>query len=171
MTFTAHIGAGVIGAYLIDALIFHRPMTPETMGVAIGLSLLPDLDSVYVLTATKNWHLKDRNRHHRFFSHTPLFFLSLALLLTPFLNLRALTLFVGLTLLHLVLDSWATDDGIMWLWPFRERQYALVPIQERGPELFGMTYYRQRYFRQWYVALAELLLLLGGLLVGVQVVG
>jgi len=48
LTPIAHISAGVGRRFLLDSFVFHRPPSAETLGVAVGLSLLPDLDAPLV---------------------------------------------------------------------------------------------------------------------------
>jgi hypothetical protein len=148
LTPIAHIGAGVVGAFLLDTFIFHRPLSTETLALAAGLSLLPDLDTLAVAALKRNRSLKERNDHHTSFSHTPLFYLGLALILALFLPQRIVAFFGILSLLHLGLDSWATDDGIMWLWPHSNQQYALLPIPIRDDDIYGWRYYRHHYLQE-----------------------
>jgi hypothetical protein len=148
LTPIAHIGAGVVGALLLDTFVFHRPLSAETLGLAVGLSMLPDLDAPIVAAMKRNWPPKERNDHHTSFTHTPFFFLALALILAPFLPVRGVVFFGALTMLHLALDSWATDDGIMWLWPRTDKQYTLLPVPIRDDDLYGWRYYRCHYFQE-----------------------
>jgi membrane-bound metal-dependent hydrolase YbcI (DUF457 family) len=127
LTPIAHISAGVVGAFFLDTFVFHRPLTPETLELAVGLSLLPDLDAVVVAARKRNWPPRERNGHHLSFTHTPLFYLVIALILAPFLSVRGMVFFGALAMLHLVLDSWATDDGIMWLWPLPTNNTRCCP--------------------------------------------
>jgi hypothetical protein len=147
LTPIGHIGAGVVGALLLDSFVFHRPPTAETLSLTVGLSLLPDLDAPVIAALRGNWPLRRRNDHHTSFTHTPLFYLVTALMLAPFVPVRGVVFFLALTMLHLALDSWATDDGIMWLWPRTDRQYALLPVPLRDDDLYGWRYYRYHYFQ------------------------
>jgi hypothetical protein len=148
LTPMGHIGAGVVGACLLDSLVFNRAPTAETLALAVGLSLIPDLDAPVVAALRGNWPLKRRNGHHTAFTHTPLFYLAMTLLLAPFVPARGLVFFGVLTMLHLALDSWATDDGIMWLWPHTDTQYALLPVPIRDDEYYGWRYYRYHYVQK-----------------------
>jgi hypothetical protein len=166
LTPIAHIGAGVVGAFLLDTLIFHRPVTTETLGLAMGLSLLPDLDIPVVAVRSQNWPPRERNNHHTSFTHTPLFYLAVTLALALFLPTRVVVLFGALTLLHLAFDSWATDDGIMWLWPCRKKQYTLFPASARGDDVYGWRYYRHHYLQEHrHAAWTEMGLMAMGLVV------
>ncbi len=166
MTPIGHIGAGVLGAFLLDTLVFHRPPTTETLGLAVGLSLIPDLDAPTVAALRGNWPLRRRNDHHTSFTHTPLFYLAIGIILAPFIPIRGVVFFGVLTMLHLALDSWATDDGIMWLWPRTNRQYALLPVSLRGDQIYGWRYYRYHYLQERQpAAWAEIGLAAAGLMV------
>jgi hypothetical protein len=167
LTFIAHIGAGVVGAFLLDTLVFHRPLATETLGLAVGMSLLPDMDSLVVAALKRNWPFgAGKNEHHSSFTHTPFFYLAMASVLAQFVPARWVVFFVALTLLHLALDSWATDDGIMWLWPHTERQYALLPVPVRDDDIYGPHFYGRYYFEERRpAAWAEVGLVIMGLLV------
>ena len=77
---------------------------------------------------------------------------------------QAVVLFVVVTLGHLMLDSWATDDGIMWLYPFRRKQYALLPRPIHAGGLYGKEFYKHYYSLRHFLV-AESALVLGGLVV------
>lgn len=148
MTPIAHIGAGVVGAFLLDTFVFHRPLTTETLALSVGLSLLPDLDAPVVAALRGNWPPKERNDHHSSVTHTPLFYLAIALMLVTFVSIRGGAFFGLMAMIHLALDSWATDDGIMWLWPHKDKQYALLPVPVRDDDVYGWRYYGRYYFQE-----------------------
>lgn len=170
MTPTGHIGASIAAAYTVERLIFKNDVTPVSLGLAALIGILPDLDTPLVLALTGNWKLRTRNSHHQFITHTPFFYLLLTLLLSLFMSVRAVTLFSLLTFLHLVLDSWATDDGIMWKWPKAgdRTQYSLFPQVVHVSDVHGWEYYVRHYFRTWHTTLPELLFLCGGMLILVR---
>ena len=166
MTPIGHIGAGVVGAFLLDTLIFHRPPNTETLSLAVGLSLIPDLDAPVVAALRGNWPLRRRNDHHTSFTHTPFFYLAITLMLAPFVPIRGVVFFGVLTMLHLALDSWATDDGIMWLWPYTENQYALLPVPIRDDDFYGWRFYRHHYLqKRRHAVFTEIALAATGLMV------
>jgi len=164
VTSGAHLGAGIISAYILESFVFNRPVTPATLSLAIGLSMLPDLDALWVRARQQRRGTHGHNNHHTLPSHTPIFYLVIALAAAIGLSWQASVLFTVITLGHLVLDSWATDDGIMWLYPFRRKQYALLarPIHKGG--LYGKAFYKQ-YYQHWHFVVAESALLVGGLIV------
>jgi len=132
--------------------------------VVIGLSLLPDVDTIWVRANQQRQGFQGRVNHHEYFSHTPALYLIAALILACWAPWQTVLLFVGVTLGHLVLDSWATDDGIMWLYPFRRKQYALLPRPIHGDGLYGREFYRHYYSLRHFLV-AESALVLGGLAV------
>jgi len=173
MTLTGHIGASVAAAYAVERFVFKSEVTPVSLGLAALIGILPDLDTLLILALTRNWRLRARNAHHQFFTHTPFFYLLLTLLLSLFMPIHAVVLFGLLTILHMVLDSWATDDGIMWKWPKAgdRTQYSLFPQVAHVDGVHGWEYYAKYYFRTWYTALPELVFLCGGVLVMIQTPG
>jgi|GEM_PF-3905619 len=126
----------VIAGLAVASVIRKRGSRHSTLFylVAIGFSLLPDLDlvPVYVAGATRAiWH--------RTFTHSIIFclFLSWLLSLVPSLNIkfgrgRVFVLSTTLLLCHLALDYFCIDEnspyGIMLLFPFSSRFHmAAVP--------------------------------------------
>jgi hypothetical protein len=134
------------------------------VGLAIGLSLLPDLDAIVVRARQHRQGTVGHNDHHRLLTHTPLFYLIMAAILACFMAWQSALFFLVFTLGHLVLDSWATDDGIMWFYPLRRRQYALWPRPIHAGGLYGKEFYKQ-YYRLWHFFVAESALVVGGLFV------
>jgi hypothetical protein len=153
LTSGAHIGAGILRAYILQSAL-HQPVTPVMVGVAIGLGLLPDFDAILVRARQHRQGAVGHNQHHAMFTHTPLFFLMIAAVLSLWLSLQSVMFFLVITLGHLMLDSWATDDGIMWLYPLRRKQYALLPRPIHAGGLHGLDF-----------LVAESLLISGGLIV------
>ena len=163
MTSGAHVGAGVVSICLLESVL-QQPATPVMVGIAIGLSLLPDLDAIVVRARQHRQGKVGHNNHHTLFTHTPLFYLIAAAILACLMAWQSVLFFLAITLGHLVLDSWGTDDGIMWLYPFRRRQYALLPRPIHAGGLYGKEFYKQ-YYRLWHFFVAESALVVGGLLV------
>ncbi len=124
------------------------------------MGLLPDLDSL-LATARGHRPTKGRLRHHRSVTHTPLFYLLMTLLVSLIVPAQKAVLFGILAFLHLVLDSWSTDDGIMWLWPLSRRQFSLFPRDLHAGGVYGLTFYR-RHMRCAQMIVPELLFVLGG---------
>lgn len=124
--FIAHLPAG----YILSKLAIQRDSVYKTslIGVALVCSVLPDADLAY-------FYLVDQRRHahHDYVTHTPVFWLAIASLLTLGLVIfrkREWLIFVliGLLsmLLHLAMDSVAAD--IRWLFPFSDRGFNLVQV-------------------------------------------
>ncbi|MBB4569828.1 metal-dependent hydrolase [Rhizobium leucaenae] len=124
--FIAHIPAG----YILSKLVIQRDAIYKRslLGVALVCSVLPDVDLAY-------FYLVDlrRHAHHDYVTHTPIFWLVMAGLLTVGLvacRKTARLIFVGIgllsILLHLALDTVAAD--IRWLYPFSDRGVNLVQV-------------------------------------------
>jgi len=135
-----HIGASLVLACAIERLVFHVTPGPELLVVGALLGNLPDFDA---LAAPFLGHRLGQRRlhHHRFVTHTPLLYLLLSLFIALFSPEWALRV-GGLTLSHLLLDSWHTDDGVMWLWPLSTRQFSLWSYPAHAEGRFGWEFYR-----------------------------
>lgn len=128
------------------------------------MSLLPDLDTIWVRARQRRRGIQGRVNHHEYASHAPAVYLIAAVLLAWRASWQTGLLFLVVTLGHLALDSWATDDGIMWLYPLRRKQYALLPRPIHDGGLHGKEFYKH-YYSLWHFLVAESALVLGGLFV------
>lgn len=164
MTPGGHVGASVVATYVITNYVFKTEPTPLVLGLSALAGLLPDLDVVATLFMNREQRLEQRVQHHRYVTHTPVFYIALTVLLSLFLPAGTALLFGVLTLTHLLLDSWATDDGIMWLWPLDDRQYALFPRDLHEGDVFGRDFYR-RAMRYKPMVVPELMLAFCGMVV------
>jgi hypothetical protein len=164
MTTFAHVGGGIVVAAAVQHFVFREEITASTIVVGALIGLMPDLDSIFALLFGK-WSLgAGQLSHHQYFTHTPLFFLVLLGLLWLAAGWKWAVMFGAVTLTHLLFDSWSTDDGIMWLWPFRSQQYSLFPIGIHSGGIYGLQFY-SRYARTPRLILPELVLVAGGVYV------
>jgi len=70
-------------------------------------------------------------------------------------------MFLTVTLIHLLMDSWSTDDGIMWLWPYRTEQFSLFPMNVHAGGIFGLHFYA-RYIQTPRLVLPEIIIVAAG---------
>jgi hypothetical protein len=162
MTPFGHIGSGLLIAGIAEKTIAKGEYSPQAVGIIVVLSVLPDLDGIMSFAFKKMRPGKQRLNHHSFPTHTPIFYLFLSIMAWVYVNAMFAVLFFILTFTHLLLDTWGTDDGIMWLWPLNNKQYSIYPANLHEGGVFGVEYYRQ-YITHWRVSVAELLLFVGGL--------
>ncbi len=157
-----HIGASLVLACALERLVFHVAPEPGILIIGAALGNLPDLD---VLAAPLLGHRLGRQRlnHHRFATHTPLLYLLLSLSVALFSPAWALRMGI-LTLFHLALDSWHTDDGVMWLWPVSARQFSLWSYPAHAEGRFGWEFYRS-HLRRPLALIPEMVFGLSGLVV------
>ena len=126
-----HIAAGYLTTYAL-LKVTHQNFSPEQTtqllwwGALFGF--LPDIDSFVAFAREKAFMVKNqKNNHRKQFTHAPLLwfiFGMIVVLLAPNSYWR----YVGLLLWlaswsHFLLDS--IQYGIMWLWPFSNRIFAL----------------------------------------------
>jgi hypothetical protein len=161
MTPSGHAGASIVAAYIIERCIFKTEASPATLGLSALVGLLPDLDGLAALAANRGRLFGGKMRHHEFLTHTPLFYLALTLILWCVGSTHEAVLFGVLTYGHLFLDSWGTDDGIMWLWPVSRRQFGLFPRKLHSGGAHGLRFYK-RHVRCRRVFVPEVVLLASG---------
>jgi hypothetical protein len=130
-----HLAAGYLTTKLsISMLAQHYPQANEARFWAVGMlaSVLVDLDMLYTFFLMGRPVASSHDYIHRkFLTHAPLFhfFLALAGFLAgwlfhfPDLQVFAAVYWVG-TWTHFVFDSFSY--GIMWLWPFSKKIYAIA---------------------------------------------
>ena len=122
----AHLPAG----FLLTTALGGR--TRAQLAVGLAGSMAPDLDLLYFYTIDNCQHL-----HHSYWSHIPVFWLGLTVLVTiaylgarqPLFLRPVLWLFLPNVFLHLLLDSVA--GGIRWLYPVSQKSYCLFSVPSR----------------------------------------
>ena len=164
MTPSGHAGASIVTAYVIERCVFKTEATPVTLGLSALLGLLPDLDGLVALALNRYRPSRNKLGHHEFLTHVPSFYLILTMALWFGGMPRGAVFFGVLTLGHLILDSWGTDDGIMWLWPLSRRQFSLFPRNLHAGGAHGLRFYK-RHVRCRRVFVPEVLFLASGSLV------
>ena len=124
--FIAHLPAG----YILSKLVIKRDAVYQRslLGVALVCSVAPDVDLSY-------FYFVDQRQHadHEYITHTPIFWLALAGLLTFALiacRKSGWLIFVAIgllsILLHLAMDTVAAD--IRGLYPFSNHSFNLVQV-------------------------------------------
>jgi hypothetical protein len=163
MTPFGHIGGGVVVGCLAEKLILKGQLSPAKVGIMVLISILPDLDSSLAILFKKWRPGQAKLDHHNYFSHTPFFYLLLSLIVWLIGGKEMGVLFLLITFTHLLLDTWATDDGIMWLWPIKRKKYSIIPTDLHEGGLYGTKYYL-RYIGKLQVSVPEAVLFVTGAL-------
>lgn len=161
MTTFAHVGGGIAIAATVQHFIFKEEIAPSTLLAGALLGILPDLDSLFALLFGKWTPGIQMLSHHRFYTHTPVFYLFITFVIGLMLDWKWALIFVSVTLTHLIMDSWSTDDGIMWLWPLSNTQYSLFPMDSHAGGIYGLRFYA-RYFQTPRLILPELIIMAAG---------
>ena len=125
-----HAAAGYLLTFILIKLL-HPALTPDQVnslllwGLFWGVAV--DWDMIISYSMLKSLKMSSKISHRRFLTHTPLPWLAVGLsvyLLASSLYWK----YFGLVILagagsHLLVDS--IEIGVMWLWPFSKKQYAL----------------------------------------------
>ena len=164
MVLPGHLAGGYLAT---KALLFftHASFTGSqtTALLVIGTLAgeLPDIDLIPFYLANR-FNFKNVHGHRTYFTHAPLFWLIVALLVVAggFVFQSIYTEYLGWIILagtwaHLILDS--IEDGVMWLWPFTKRCFAVGivttfdPAKYGGPHRAGSIMFHLKYIRTVYM--------------------
>jgi len=130
-----HIAAGYLTAKALLKII-HPQITAAQQNHLLAWGMFfgfaPDLDTFYTFFKVKAFtgSTQEKNNHRHFLSHAPVLWLIAGLLIyflapSEYIKLIGLLVWLG-SWSHFLLDS--IEYGIMWLWPFSKKQYALKRI-------------------------------------------
>jgi inner membrane protein len=161
MTPFGHIGGGLLVAVTAEKMLFKGEFSVAALGIVIFLSILPDIDVVIAFLFRKWRPGVKKLDHHDYLTHTPIFYIGLSIAIWLGIGIQQAILFLLITLTHLLLDTWRTDDGIMWLWPVSKRKLSIFPSNLHEGGVYGASYYL-RYVRHLGSLLPEIILLVGG---------
>jgi hypothetical protein len=162
MTPFGHIGGGLLVASAAEKIFFKEEFSIAALGMVIFLSILPDLD-VIIAFLFRSWKPGVKKLdHHDYLTHTPMFYICISIAVWLAIGKQQAVLFLLVTLTHLLIDSWRTDDGIMWLWPVSKRKLSIFPSNLHEGGYYGVRYY-QRYVRNLGSFLPEVILFSGGI--------
>jgi hypothetical protein len=115
------IGIGILLAIGVSEW-FSITLTPLLIVVGIAAALLPDIDIMTKLFG--RWR-------HREFTHYPLIYVAISVLLYLLLPVPYVMLITLGVLAHFIHDSIGIGWGIAWLWPFSGRKFLVFPEQSR----------------------------------------
>ncbi|MFN2235912.1 MAG: metal-dependent hydrolase [Anaerolineales bacterium] len=169
MTTFAHIGGGIAVAATVQQFVFKEEITPSTILVGMVFGLLPDLDSIFAFLFGKWSPGSQMLSHHRYFSHTPLFFILVSGCIWLIVDWKLAFLFFAITMTHLLMDSWSTDDGVMWFWPVNSEQFSILKIDMHIGGIYGIPFY-VRYIKTPSVILPELVIIFAGAFVIIRAI-
>ena len=133
MVLPGHLAGGYLAARGLLA-VFHPALPPiEIDSLLIIGTLAGELPDINLIRLYFNYKLERPNRvnnHRVYVTHAPLFWLVISLLIVAggYLAGSLFTEWIGWLVLagswsHLLLDS--IEDGVMWLWPYSKKCFAM----------------------------------------------
>lgn len=154
MLMFGHLAAGYLVTYFFlkffnIALNAGEINTLLIIGTIFGA--IVDLDFISFFAKNKSLKLKEKESHRDQFSHAPLVWLIIGLLIyvlpgTYFASMMGLVIWISVWS-HFVFDS--IEHGIMWFWPVSKRRYFLFEnkkFQMNDKDSF-LKYYGKFYFK------------------------
>ena len=133
--------------FIIIAKLFHIQYSFSDLLILIFFSILPDFDFLFYRFIKRKKY--DSNfQHRKWFTHWPITYIPLLILLFFFPSLELFLVCFGI-FSHLILDTFLAGDGIMWFYPLSKKFFnffAKSTNGHHGPEWFNiykkMTIYK-----------------------------
>ena len=98
--------------------------------ILIFFSLLPDLDFLFHKFVKKKKFDLDF-QHHKWFTHWPITYTPLLVLLFFYPNFKLFLICYGIYS-HLILDTFLCGDGMMWFYPFSKKFFNFFSKKTKG---------------------------------------
>ncbi|MFH0868295.1 MAG: metal-dependent hydrolase [Candidatus Woesearchaeota archaeon] len=146
MFITAHIAYPTL-IFMLIANLFNINYSSTHILILIFFSILPDLDNlVYGIITRSKKNLY--GPHRKWFTHWPITY-------TPFLVLLCFKPSLVLALIcfgiyfHFFLDTFLSEDGMMWLAPFSKKFFIFskINLKERGGNFWFREYRKKLIFK------------------------
>ncbi len=144
MVLPGHLAGGYLATTAL-LLLTHSSLPTSQMTALLIIGTLagelPDIDLIpFYLANLRN--SPNVHSHRTYFTHAPAFWLIVSLVIaaaglifkSSFVEYLGLVILAG-TWSHLILDS--IEDGVMWLWPFTKRCFALGKVTGFDPKEYG----------------------------------
>lgn len=115
MTTLGHISCPSL-IFILIARLFHIQYSWSDLLILVFFSILPDIDFLFYKFVKKK-SFDSNFDHHRWFTHWPITYTPLLILLFFSSSLKLFLICYAL-FFHLVLDTFLAGSGIRWLYPF-----------------------------------------------------
>lgn len=160
MVLPGHLAGGYLATYaLLNATgaSFDSTHTIALYVIGILAAEMPDLDLIPFFFEHRSMKLQKTDSHRKYASHAPAVWLIIGLVIAAigYLLGSLFTSYAGFTLIvgswsHFIADS--IEYGIMWLWPFSHKQYALHKVEpEEIEEQKGTISYYWTFIHRYYI--------------------
>ena len=67
------------------------------------------------------------------------------------------------------MDSWSTDDGIMWLWPISTEQFSIFNLESHAGGVYGVQFYA-KYIKTPRLILPEIIIVAAGIIAVIRTI-
>jgi len=137
MIITSHGTAAVIATATYAKISGRKaPLTLKTIGKMFFFGILPDIPLTVLVLSNKFDPLT--HYHHKWITHTPIFWLIVSLIVMLFFSRRIGLELLAATWLHLGMDWYGGADGIAFFYPFINKQYGVALSGINGPDSFRL---------------------------------
>lgn len=120
------IGVGILAGIIFQ---YNADFNWYFLLFTLTVALLPDIDMLWYWYA-KKYGKKGKQKvldNHRSYTHYPIVYLPLALILYIYFGQNIATVFVLLILYHFTHDTLFIGWGVKWFWPISDRSFKIFP--------------------------------------------
>ncbi len=137
MIFISHGAAAVLATAVYKKICKQeKTLTMKTIIKMFLFGVLPDMPlNILVLSNKFNPSI---HYHHKWITHTPIFWLAISLVTMKFFSKRLGVALLVSTWLHLGMDWYGGADGIPFLYPFTDHQFGMALSGVNGPKGIGI---------------------------------
>lgn len=137
MIFISHGAAAVLATAVYKNISKQeKTLTTKTIIKMFLFGVLPDMPlNILVLSNRFNPSI---HYHHKWITHTPIFWLAISLLTMKLFSKRLGVALLVSTWLHLGMDWYGGADGIPFLYPLTDHQFGMALSGVNGPKGIGI---------------------------------
>jgi hypothetical protein len=117
--------------FIAVAEIFGIEYTYLHIILLMLFSVLPDIDIVYAVIKSRTIH--NKYSHHEFFTHWPVTYSPLIMLMLLHPNIYTAVMVLGVYS-HMIMDTFISGKGIMWSQPLSRKYYNFFAGRTTGKE-------------------------------------
>ena len=164
MVLPGHLSGGYLSTTALLSLISFGSFSANEITTLYIIGTIageiPDIDLFIFYFEKKKNNNSTRSTHREYFTHMPLFWIILSLIISflgslfssPFTIVTGFVILFG-TMSHFILDS--IDYGIAWLRPFSQKRFSIFPMElikkHSSHEIVGSVTYYWNYLKSTYL--------------------
>lgn len=149
---TGHLAGGFLAAYSFIKIAkpdLDLSQINQLLAFGTFIGFVPDLDEFYAFAKNKSLLVASKTTpvHRQYFFHAPVLWVLGGLVVyfasSNYFIQNLAIVFILSALSHFILDS--IEFGIMWLWPFKKKLYALKDAASNRPIIQEENFFKHSF--------------------------